>query len=299
MRSAVSEVLDGTVHLKTGPASVTSSSAQSPDSSPPLESTGGAPSFSPAQLTPLRVASNKSWHGGTAAWDALNGRSASTSPGGFRRLSLSRRKPSRSLSVPDQLDQLVAAHNSSPISPRLLFRSRAAASVLAPAAASAVADVTAAPVSPPPPRRPRDEMPRLGQRRPSIPYISAIPSIDLRDANAPNASSTSFVNWPVDDGGGPPADGYLRLPPTSYPPPSSDEHAGGEEPTLARAGWLTKLSKGGFMANWNRRFFALVGSTLYYGASPAELCIEPKLFVRLDDVANLSYATTCDARAPR
>ena len=41
MRSAVSEVLDGTVHLKTGPASVTSSSAQSPDSSPPLESTGG------------------------------------------------------------------------------------------------------------------------------------------------------------------------------------------------------------------------------------------------------------------
>ena len=78
-----------------------------------------------------------------------------------------------------------------------------------------------------------------------------------------------------------------------------DVHAGGEEPTLARAGWLTKLSKGGFMANWNRRFFALVGSTLYYGASPAELCIEPKLFVRLDDVANLSYATTCDARAPR
>ena len=42
MRSAVSEVLDGTVHLKTGPASVTSSPAQSPDSSPPLESTGGA-----------------------------------------------------------------------------------------------------------------------------------------------------------------------------------------------------------------------------------------------------------------
>ena len=34
VRSAVSEVLDGTVHLKTGPASVTSSSAQSPDSSP-------------------------------------------------------------------------------------------------------------------------------------------------------------------------------------------------------------------------------------------------------------------------
>ena len=154
VRSAVSEVLDGTVHLKTGPASVTSSSAQSPDSSPPLERPAAAPSFSPAQLTPLRVASNKSWHGGTAAWDALNGRSASTSPGGFRRLSLSRRKPSRSLSVPDQLDQLVAAHNSSPISPRLLFRSRAAASVLAPAAASAVADVTAAPVSPPPPRRP-------------------------------------------------------------------------------------------------------------------------------------------------
>ena len=44
MRSAVSEVLDGTVHLKTGPASVTSSSAQSPDSSPPLESTGGTSS---------------------------------------------------------------------------------------------------------------------------------------------------------------------------------------------------------------------------------------------------------------
>ena len=55
MRSAVSEVLDGTVHLKTGPASVTSSSAQSPDSSPPLESTGGAPSFSPAQLTPVQL----------------------------------------------------------------------------------------------------------------------------------------------------------------------------------------------------------------------------------------------------
>ena len=50
--------------------------------------------------------------------------------------------------------------------------------------------------------------------------------------------------------------------------------------SLARAGWLLKCTKGGFTKNWNQRFFALIGSTIYYGTSPLDLSIQPKLFAQ-------------------
>ena len=46
-----------------------------------------------------------------------------------------------------------------------------------------------------------------------------------------------------------------------------DEALPDEDTALHRLGHLTKLSKGGFTANWNRRIFALLGSSLYYADS--------------------------------
>ena len=70
------------------------------------------------------------------------------------------------------------------------------------------------------------------------------------------------------------------------------------EATLARAGWLLKCTKGGFTKNWNQRFFALIGSTIYYGTSPIDLSIQPKLFAHMHDVVNLSYPPRQCALAP-
>ena len=50
---------------------------------------------------------------------------------------------------------------------------------------------------------------------------------------------------------------------------------------LCRQGVLTKLSKGGFTANWNRREFVLIGGTLIYANSREALTVAPKLFVHL------------------
>uniref|UniRef100_A0A7S3T9J1 PH domain-containing protein n=1 Tax=Emiliania huxleyi TaxID=2903 RepID=A0A7S3T9J1_EMIHU len=47
-------------------------------------------------------------------------------------------------------------------------------------------------------------------------------------------------------------------------------------------GWLTKFSKGGYTANWNRRVFALIGSSLFYAKSIDDLVVQPKLFAQLD-----------------
>mmetsp|Transcript_60653 Transcript_60653/g.180419 ORF Transcript_60653/g.180419 Transcript_60653/m.180419 type:complete len:345 (-) Transcript_60653:505-1539(-) len=46
-------------------------------------------------------------------------------------------------------------------------------------------------------------------------------------------------------------------------------------------GVLTKLSKGGFTANWNRRHFVLIGSTLFYAKDSEAIGVAPKVFVQL------------------
>ena len=51
--------------------------------------------------------------------------------------------------------------------------------------------------------------------------------------------------------------------------------------TLLRQGSLTKLSKGGFTANWNRRSFALIGSTLFYAKDRGTLLVQPKVFAQI------------------
>ena len=40
---------------------------------------------------------------------------------------------------------------------------------------------------------------------------------------------------------------------------------------VLKQGMLTKLSKGGFTANWNRRAFCLIGSSLFYAKDRATL----------------------------
>ena len=57
-----------------------------------------------------------------------------------------------------------------------------------------------------------------------------------------------------------------------------------EEDALIRVlkqGMLTKLSKGGFTANWNRRAFALIGSSLFYAKDRGTLTSQPKIFAEL------------------
>jgi len=62
--------------------------------------------------------------------------------------------------------------------------------------------------------------------------------------------------------------------------PGADDANG---PALLKLGKLTKLSKGGLTANWNRRSFAIVGSSLYYSDSLKSLCkpMQAKLFCEL------------------
>ena len=50
---------------------------------------------------------------------------------------------------------------------------------------------------------------------------------------------------------------------------------------VLKQGMLTKLSKGGFTANWNRRAFALIGSSLFYGHSRSSLTAQPKVFAEI------------------
>ena len=57
--------------------------------------------------------------------------------------------------------------------------------------------------------------------------------------------------------------------------------AGGAPVHVELRGWLTKLSKGGFTANWNRRAFALIGSTLVYAKNHETLIATPKVFAEV------------------
>ena len=60
-----------------------------------------------------------------------------------------------------------------------------------------------------------------------------------------------------------------------YPPPPGRDKRGEATLRVYRQGTLTKLSKGGFTANWNRRQFVLIGSTLFY-ANNKEVCAQSR-----------------------
>jgi len=48
--------------------------------------------------------------------------------------------------------------------------------------------------------------------------------------------------------------------------------------SLIKTGWLRKLSKGGWTTNWNRRYFALAGSTLFYADNDEKITFASKVF---------------------
>ena len=54
-------------------------------------------------------------------------------------------------------------------------------------------------------------------------------------------------------------------------------------PQVTRKGWLHKVKRGGMAATWQKRYFALAGSSLYYAADPDVLQADPKLFCELGD----------------
>jgi len=101
-------------------------------------------------------------------------------------------------------------------------------------------------------RSSKGETSRASMRRPSEPCLSSLPMGMLDLGSAPN---------PLGDG----------------------EEAAAEGLTLRKLGMLTKLSKGGFTANWNRRGFALLGSSLYFAHSTKHLAKpgQAKLFCEL------------------
>jgi hypothetical protein len=51
--------------------------------------------------------------------------------------------------------------------------------------------------------------------------------------------------------------------------------------SLIKTGWLRKLSKGGWTTNWNRRYFALSGSTLFYADNDEKITFAPKVFASM------------------
>jgi len=59
---------------------------------------------------------------------------------------------------------------------------------------------------------------------------------------------------------------------------------------LLKQGMLTKLSKGGFTPNWNRRAFALLGSSLYYAKDKTTLLNQPKIFAQVVGCECVSWA---------
>jgi hypothetical protein len=64
--------------------------------------------------------------------------------------------------------------------------------------------------------------------------------------------------------------------------------------SLIKTGWLRKLSKGGWTTNWNRRYFALAGSTLFYADNDEKITFSPKVFadVRHLHVLQIDHAGT-------
>ena len=61
---------------------------------------------------------------------------------------------------------------------------------------------------------------------------------------------------------------------------------------------LTKLSKGGFTANWNRRAFALIGSSLFYAKDLEALTARPKIFAEIAGCDVHSWSPSDSHSAP-
>ena len=70
----------------------------------------------------------------------------------------------------------------------------------------------------------------------------------------------------------------------------------GAQLRVSKQGWLTKFSKGGFTANWNRRAFVLIGSSLYYARTHEALPSRPQLFAELHLCEVLPWADYATAQ---
>jgi len=156
-----------------------------------------------------------------------------------------------------------------------------------------------------------------GKQPPSSPQLAQLFAQSARNAPAQSASSGSFLgsthNSTHGSKHGANSHGGTTLPqtptqsPQSAPPqhaqtqnaqPQSAHGAQGPKPnnmqsfrqqplTVRRFGHLTKLSKGGFTTNWNRRAFALIGSSLYYERDFDTLAVQPKLFTQLQPTCEI------------
>ena len=295
--SEVGGALNGSVRMKLFATS--SNGTPSPESSPPTHATAGTPPASPSELTPSRMtpqrvsipagdvsppasvasSGNSSAHDAQRAIRALNLNGTTPDAGaGRRRFSLGRRSMPHSGSAPDiaSMDDASSSADSVVSPPRLqngrsapLFPEKKLSSrFFSPRAPAAAPDPGASTSSP----RQNGSRPIVGARRNSVPFLQALPQ-------EKDADFVQFVDYPLTEMG------------------QVEDREDGEA-TLARAGWLLKCTKGGFTKNWNQRFFALIGSTIYYGTSPIDLSIQPKLFAHMHDVVNLSYPPRQCALAP-
>ena len=125
---------------------------------------------------------------------------------------------------------------SAPLFPERKLSSR----IFSPRAPAAAPDPGASTSSP----RQYGSRPIVGARRNSVPFLQALPQ-------EKDADFVQFVDYPLTEMG------------------QVEDREDGEA-TRARAGWLLKCTKVGFTKNWNQRFFALIGSTIYYGTSPID-----------------------------
>ena len=65
------------------------------------------------------------------------------------------------------------------------------------------------------------------------------------------------------------------------------------ELSIAHQGWLTKLSRGG-LPNWNRRWFILIGGSLYYSRSDTPSAAQLHVFCELCVPAAVNaHCVTC------
>jgi len=133
------------------------------------------------------------------------------------------------------------------------------------------------------------------QRRNSVPVFSALPT----NYEAAEEMAVEVAGSDVES-----PEPYANLSPEALAAGNDSKHngqiwvAGNAQPAdgwasgaqqrhprlrLRKMGEMTKLSKGGWTDNWNRRSFALVGSTLYYSDSAKDLLKpgQPKVFAEL------------------
>lgn len=122
--------------------------------------------------------------------------------------------------------------------------------------------------------------------------------------NAKRRGSAPMATFDVGKPPGPASQGRSRShtasdmqvpggPSSSQPPPHG---ANGSQLRVSKQGWLTKFSKGGFTANWNRRAFVLIGSSLYYARTHEALPSKPQLFAELHMCEVLPWADYATAQ---